>query len=257
MQPRTLGLGLVILTVLAVLWEVAVRALNIEPFLLPPPSAILYELTTRPSLYFNHSIATLWGASLGFVVAAIAGIIIGTMIVYSWVLRGLLYPVILVLQTVPKVALAPLFIIWVGYGLQSRVVVAALIAFFPVVMSTITGLSSVERDLLDLVRMLKGNRTQQFIKVAFPHAMPFIFSGLKVAVTFAVIGEIVAEFISGNTGLGYVIMVANSEMNVAMSFAALLVLSAMGLALFGLMEVLERILVPWGAEESEEILSTT
>ncbi len=257
MQPRTLALGLVIMVGLALVWEAVVRTLEIAPFLLPPPSAIVAEFAKRPELYMNHALSTLWGASLGFLVAAAAGIVIGTMIVYSWVLRGLLYPVILVLQTVPKVALAPLFIIWVGYGLPSRVVVAAVISFFPVVMSTITGLSSVERDLLDLVRMLKGDRIQQFVKVAFPHAMPFIFSGLKVAVTFAVIGEIVAEFISGNTGLGYVIMVANSEMNVAMSFAALIVLSVMGLVLFGLMELLERVVVPWGAEESEDILSTT
>jgi NitT/TauT family transport system permease protein len=257
MQPKTLGLGLIILLVLSLLWELAVRMFDIAPLLLPPPSAILHELQSRPMLYVGHSGATLWGAALGFTAAAIAGVAIGTMIVYSWVMRGLLYPVILVLQTVPKVALAPLFIIWVGYGIQSRVMVAAMIAFFPVVMSTIAGLSSVERDLLDLVRMLKGNRWQQFMKVAFPHAMPFIFSGLKVAVTFAVIGEIVAEFIAGNTGLGYVIMVANSEMNVAMSFAALFLLSVMGLGLFGLMEIAERLLVPWGAEENEIALATT
>ena len=254
---RTLGLGFLIMALFAAAWEVAIRMLHIEPFLVPAPSAIVREFATRPTLYLNHAMATLWGSTLGFIVAAIGGVIIGTMIVYSWVLRGVVYPVILVLQTVPKVALAPLLIIWVGYGLPSRTVISAVIAFFPVVMSTVTGLSSVERDLLDLVRMLNGSRLQQFVKIAFPHAMPFIFSGLKVAVTFAVIGEIVAEFISGNTGLGYVIMVANSEMNTAMSFAALLLLSVMGLALFGIMELLERLVVPWGAEDNEQIFATT
>ena len=256
MQPRVLGIGLIILLVIGVIWEIAVRALHIAPFLLPTPSAVLAEMWHRPGLYVQHSLATIWGALLGFAVAAIAGIVIGTLIAYSWVLRAVIYPVSLVLQTVPKVALAPLFIIWVGYGIQSRVVVAAVVSFFPVVMNTITGLSSVERDLLDLVKMLQGSRAQQFAKVAFPHAMPFIFSGLKVAATFAVIGEIVAEFISGNTGLGYVIMVANSEMNVAMSFAALIILSLVGLAFFALMELAEKIIVPWAADDAEESFAT-
>jgi NitT/TauT family transport system permease protein len=257
MQPRTLALGIAILAVLAVIWEVLVRVLNVAPFLLPPPSAIAHELASRLPLYLQQSWATLWASILGFLVAAVAGILLGTMIVYSWVLRGILYPVILVLQVVPKVALAPLFIVWVGYGIHSRILVAAVIAFFPIVMNTVVGLSSVERELLDLVRMLRGSRGQEFAKVAFPHAMPFIFSGLKVAVTFAVIGEIVAEFISGNEGLGYLILVANSEMNVAMSFAAIILLSIMGLALFGAMELLERLCVPWSAEDAEQALAVT
>jgi NitT/TauT family transport system permease protein len=252
MQPRILAIGVLILGVFAVVWEVLVDALNVAPFLLPPPSAIMQELASRFPLYLQQSGATLLASVLGFLVAAIAGVVLGTMIVYSWVLRGVLYPVILVLQVVPKVALAPLFIVWIGYGLHSRVLVAAVIAFFPVVMNTVVGLSSVERELLDLVRMLRGSRMQQFVKIAFPHAMPFIFSGLKVAVTFAVIGEIVAEFISGNEGLGYLILVANSEMNVAMSFAALILLSVMGLALFGIMELLERICVSWNREEADQ-----
>ena len=124
-----------------------------------------------------------------------------------------------------------------------------LISFFPVVISTVTGLSSVERDLLDLVRMLKGSRLQEFVKIAFPHAMPFIFSGLKVAVTLAVIGEIVAEFISGNTGLGYLILVANSDLNVAMSFTAIILLTVMGFVLYGAVALLEKIVAPWNERE--------
>src|SRR3546814_6698610 len=112
--------------------------------------------------------------------------------------------------------------------MTSRVLIVAMISFFPIVMNTVVGLSSVERDLLDLVKMLKGSKVQQFIKVAFPHAMPVIFSGLKVAVTLAVIGEVVAEFISGNEGIGYLILVANYELNVAMAFAALLLLTFIG-----------------------------
>lgn len=251
MQPKTLGLGVLIIAALGLFWEMMVDLLNVAPFLLPPPSAILSEFVDRPGLYLGQSLSTLYSAVVGFAVATVAGVAIGTMIVYSWILRGLLYPVILVLQVVPKVALAPLFIIWVGYGMTSRVLIVAMISFFPIVMNTVVGLSSVERDLLDLVKMLKGSKVQQFIKVAFPHAMPVIFSGLKVAVTLAVIGEVVAEFISGNEGLGYLILVANSELNVAMAFAALLLLTFIGYALFGAMELLEKLFIPWNDEEDE------
>lgn len=257
MQPRSLAVGLVILLGLGVVWEIAVRVFDVPPFLLPAPSAILAELASRPELYAEHAVATLTASILGFLAAAAVGILIGMMIVYSWLLRAVLYPVILVLQVVPKVAIAPLVIVWVGYGAPSRILVAAVISFFPIVMNTVVGLSSVERELLDLVRMLRGNRLQEFVKIAFPHAMPFIFSGLKIAVTFSVIGAIVAEFISANQGLGYLILVANSELNVAMAFASLIVLSVMGLALFGAMELLERICVPWGVEEDEGALTAT
>jgi NitT/TauT family transport system permease protein len=255
MQPKLLALGLVILLAVAGVWELAVRLLHISPFLLPPPSAIAEELIVRTPIYLQQGWVTLGTSVLGFLVASIAGAILGSLIVYSWVMRGIFYPLILVLQVVPKVALAPLLVVWTGYGLQSRMLVVALIAFFPVVISTVTGLSSVERDLLDLVRMLGGNRLQEFIKIAFPHAMPFIFSGLKVAVTLAVIGEIVAEFVSGNTGLGYLILVANSDLNVAMSFAAIVLLSVMGFALFAAVELLEKIVIPWNAGQEEPGIS--
>lgn len=168
-------------------------------------------------------------------------------------LRSILYPIIVVLQTAPKIAIAPLLIIWLGFGALPQIVMVILVCFFPVVMSTVTGLSSVEKDLLDLVRILKGGRVKQFVKIAFPQALPFIFSGLKVAATLAVIGQIVAEFVAGDAGLGHVIMVANSELNVAMSFAALILLCAMGLALFGLMELIERLTIPWSIEDSQDL----
>jgi NitT/TauT family transport system permease protein len=183
--------------------------------------------------------------------------VLGIALVYSRMLRTILYPIIVVLQTAPKIAVAPLLIVWLGYGLLPKLVMVVSVCFFPIVMSTVTGLSSAEKDLLDMVRMLRGGIVQQFVKIAFPQAMPFIFSGLKVAVTLAVIGEIVAEFVSGNTGLGNVIVVANSEMNVAMAFAALVLLCAMGLALFGLMEFLERLLIPWSIEDSEGLYASS
>lgn len=251
MQPRQLTLGIVILFVLACVWELTVRVFHVSQFLLPAPSAIMTEFADKTSMYLQQSLTTVWAALLGFVAASIAGIVLGGIIVYSWVLRGIFYPLILVLQVVPKIALAPLIVVWAGYGLQSRMLMVGLISFFPVVISTVTGLSSVERDLLDLVRMLKGSRLQEFVKIAFPHAIPFIFSGLKVAVTLAVIGEIVAEFISGNTGLGYLILVANSDLNVAMSFTAIILLTVMGFVLYGAVALLEKVVAPWNDEKDE------
>lgn len=252
---RSVGLGGGVILLLLALWEAAVEVFAVPPFLLPAPSAVAVELVARWPLYLQQAQSTLLATLLGFAVAAVAGIALGMAIAYSWIFRGVLYPVILVLQVVPKVAVAPLIIVWVGYGLPSRVLVAAVISFFPIVMNTVTGLKSVEPELLDLVRMLRGSRTQEFVKIAFPNAMPLIFSGLKVAITLAVIGAIVAEFISSNSGLGYLILVANSELNVAMSFAALIVLSVMGLLLFGLVGLCERVLVPWSIEDAEQAMA--
>jgi NitT/TauT family transport system permease protein len=257
MEARTIGLGVVILAVLCVLWEIFVRVFGIASFLLPPPSMVWQEMASRPGIYWSNSLVTLGGTVAGFLIAAVAGVALGIALVYSKTLRTLLYPIIVVLQTAPKIAVAPLLIVWLGYGLLPKLVMVVSVSFFPIVMSTVAGLSSVEKDLLDMVRMLRGGIVQQFVKIAFPQAMPFIFSGLKVAVTLAVIGEIVAEFVSGNTGLGNVIVVANSEMNVAMAFAALVLLCVMGLALFGLMELLERLLIPWSIEDSEGLYASS
>ncbi|ODU62627.1 MAG: hypothetical protein ABT05_07350 [Lautropia sp. SCN 66-9] len=254
-EARPLAIGLATLLVSAVLWEILVRLLNIQPFLLPPPSAVWQEFASRPGIYWSNFLVSLRGVLIGFVIASVTGVLIGTIIVYSQSLRAVLYPVIVVLQAAPKIAIAPLLIIWLGYGALPQIVMVVLVSFFPVVMITVVGLSSVEADLLDLVRMLRGGRIKQFTKVAFPHALPFIFSGLKVAATLAVIGQIVAEFVSANAGLGHVIIVANSELNVAMSFVSLIMLCGMGLALFGAVEVLERLTIPWSTEESERLFA--
>ncbi len=241
------------LTVVTVLWEVVVRLFQIPSFLIPAPSAIWQEFTSRIELYANHTWITLYETLLGFLLAVVLGILAAIAIVYSRVLQSVVYPVILILQIVPKVAIAPLLLIWVGYGLQSKAVIALLVAFFPVVVSTATGMRAADPELLDLVKVLKGSRWQEFVKIRFPYSLPFIFSGLKVAITLAVIGAIIGEFVGGSEGLGYLIVVANAELKTAMSFSSFILLSAMGLVLFGLIVVLERLMVPWGVTEEEEI----
>jgi NitT/TauT family transport system permease protein len=250
---QDVGIALVTITVLTLAWELVVRVFNVPLFLFPPPSLVFLDLVQRWELYATHTWVTLYETVIGFLVAVVLGIGAGILIVYSRWLQSILYPIVVVLQIVPKVAIAPLLLIWLGYGLQSKVVVALLVAFFPIVVTTVTGLRAVEQDLLDLVRVLRGSRWQEFTRVRFPSALPFIFSGLKVAITLAVIGAIIGEFVGGNAGLGYLIIIANSEMRTQMSFAALLLLSAMGLALFGLIILVERWLIPWGVTDEEQI----
>jgi NitT/TauT family transport system permease protein len=149
------------------------------------------------------------------------------------------------MQLVPKVALAPILLIWLGYGAAPKIVITVLISFFPILVNTITGLSSVERSLLDLARSLEATRWQIFRKFRLPVALPALFDGMKVAITLAVIGAIIGEFVGGSVGLGYLMMVANSDLNTPMAFAALFILSLMGITLYFLIEWCETALIPW------------
>ncbi|HEY7062823.1 MAG TPA: ABC transporter permease [Chloroflexota bacterium] len=252
-RPREVVTALVTIVVAIGLWEAFVRLLNVPDFLVPAPSAIWQEFASRPDLYANHTWVTLYETVIGFLLAVVLGIVAAIAIVYSRPLQSVVYPLILVLQIVPKVAIAPLLLIWVGYGLQSKALIALLVAFFPIVISAATGMRAADPELLDLVKVLNGSRWQEFVKIRFPYSLPFIFSGLKVAITLAVIGAIIGEFVGGNEGLGYLIVIANAQLRTAMSFSSFILLSLMGLALFAAVVLLERLMVPWGVTEAEEI----
>jgi NitT/TauT family transport system permease protein len=162
-------------------------------------------------------------------------------------LRDIVMPLLLVAQLVPKVAIAPLLLIWFGYGLFPKVLVAFLVAFFPIVVNGASGLASVQPELLDLGHSLQASRWQTFWKFRIPSALPELFSGMKVAVTLAIIGAIIGEFVGGNRGLGYLIIVANQELDTPLAFAAIFLLSAAGIALYAIVEMFERMLIPWHA----------
>ncbi len=252
-RPREVVTAIITILVAIVVWEGAVRLFNIPEFLIPAPSAIWQEFSSRSDIYATNTWITLYETLIGFLLAVALGILAAIAIVYSRTLQSVVYPVILVLQIVPKVAIAPLLLIWVGYGLSSKALIALLVAFFPVVISTATGMRAADPELLDLVKVLKGSRWQEFVKIRFPYSLPFIFSGLKVAITLAVIGAIIGEFVGGNEGLGYLIVIANAQLRTTMSFSSFILLSLMGLALFAAVVVLERLMVPWGVTEAEEI----
>jgi NitT/TauT family transport system permease protein len=157
----------------------------------------------------------------------------------------MIYPQIVVLQIVPKVAIAPLLLIWAGYGMTSKVLLALLIAFFPIVVNMVTGLLAIEEELLELCRILHSGRWKEFFKVRLPNALPYLFSSLKVASTLAVIGAIIGEFVGGSEGLGHLIIIANTELRTSMSFVCLFSLSILGFLLYGFVVLAERVFMPW------------
>jgi NitT/TauT family transport system permease protein len=252
-RPREVVTAIATMIALVVLWEAAVWAFKIPTFLVPAPSEIWQEFLSKTALYTNHTAITLWETVLGFLLAVVFGFVAAVAIVYSPLLQAIVYPIILVLQIVPKVAVAPLLLIYLGYGQPSKMTIALLLAFFPIVVNTATGLKAVDQELVDLVKVLRGNRWQEFLKIRFPASVPYIFSGLKIAITLAVIGAIIGEFVGGNEGLGFLIVMANAQLVTPMSFASLTLLSIIGVALFGIIVLLERLIAPWALTEEEEI----
>jgi NitT/TauT family transport system permease protein len=237
----------VTLLVFVAAWEALCHVLRIPAFLLPTPSAVAMRLFDKHDLYLFHTWITIYETTAGFFLAGIFGIVCAAIIVVIPRLRDIVMPLLLLAQLVPKVAVAPLLLIWFGYGLMPKVLIAFLVAFFPIVVNGASGLASVEPELLDLGSSLQASRWQTFWKFRVPSALPEIFSGMKIAVTLAIIGAIIGEFVGGNRGLGYLIIVANQELDTALAFAAIFLLSAVGIILYALIEVFERILLPWHA----------
>ncbi len=226
-------------------WEWACRLARVPVWLLPTPSAIVGETWGWADRLPAHAAVTLSETLGGFALSVAVGVPIAVAIVYSPFLRRVVYPLIVVLNSVPKIALAPLFLIWIGHGLVTNVVVATIVAFLPMVVNTATGLESVEPDLLQLTRSLRAGSLQVFWKVRLPWALPHVLSGMKVAMSLAVIGAVVGEFVGSDRGLGYLIIVASSNLNTAVVFGVMLALSALGVGAFYLVVLAERLLCPW------------
>src|SRR3989475_6820314 len=233
-----------IIATLAV-WELLTRIFHIPGFILPAPSAIFIEAVTRYPLYLYHSWITFYEMLIGFLLAALVGIVLAVAIVYSRVIRNMIYPQIVVLQIVPKVAIAPLLLIWAGYGMTSKVILALLVSFFPIVVNMVTGLVAIEEELLELCRILHAGRIQEFSKVRLPNALPYLFSSLKVASTLAVIGAVIGEVVGGSEGLGHLIIIANTQFRTQISFVSLFSLSILGFVLYGIVVLAERMFMPW------------
>lgn len=235
---------LVVLPVVAVAlviggWEAVVRIKQIPNTLLPAPSAVAYRLAETLPFLLGQAVPTTLETIASFLISAVLGISLAVLICKSRLVRDALYPNIVLFQLIPKIALAPLFIVWLGIGSTSRITFAVFISFFPVVVATLTGLMSVDRDLLRLCKAVGADESRIYTKVRFPAAVPHLFSGLKIAITFAMIGVIVGEFITAQAGLGYMILFAASQAEMTLIFASIVVLCVIGLTLYGLIVMAE------------------
>jgi len=231
-----------------VLWQLAVSFLDIREYLLPSPAAVVRAMASDELPWMRHIWVTAVEIVGAFVLAALAGVVLGVAIAWSPFMSRALTPFLVFVNTLPKVAVAPLFLIWLGYGIFPNMLMGALIGFFPVVVNTAVGLTQIDPALVDLGRVFNAPKWRVFVLIRIPNAMPYILSALKVTATAAVVGAIVGEFVSSQRGLGYVIITTQSSMNTPAAFAALVWISVLGLALFGFVAVLARVLVPWAGD---------
>jgi NitT/TauT family transport system permease protein len=254
------SLRLVLIAAVLAVWELMVALTGVPEYILPPPSSIFRAMYNgiMTNVYPQHFFVTLTETLLGFLVGTILAFMLGTLVALSRRIEYFLYPFIVMFQAMPKVALAPLIIVWFGLGLTSKVINAALVAFFPLMVNTIVGLRSAEEDRINLMRSLAASRTQIFFMLQLPNALPYIFAGLEIAMIFALIGAIVAEFVGAERGLGMLIQSMNFNMDVAGQFSILLILSLLGLVLNGIVSLARRRLLFWEvANTGEETANTS
>jgi NitT/TauT family transport system permease protein len=230
---------------LIVFWEIAVRVMQTPVYILPAPSRIAEEFVEYwPRLLVNAGV-TLSEVLVGFLCAVGVGVPLAVLVTYSRLAERAIYPLIVATQSIPKVAIAPLLLAWVGYGMAPKIVIVVLLSFFPIVINSVVGLKAASAEMIYLAQSMGASAWQAFWKFRLPQALPNIFAGLKLGAVLSVIGAIVAEFIGADSGLGYVILVAGSSFDIARQFAAIIVISAIGMIFFAVIGWIERVAVPW------------
>jgi len=249
-RPRVSNVVLPIIGIVVViaLWWSATIVFNIRSFFLPKPPEVIDAFTKLPDYLLEQTWVTVVDAMLGFLLAIALGLLISVAISTSNTLYRAVMPLLVGLNSVPKVALAPLLLLWMGFGQAPRVVMTLMISFFPIVVAATAGLTNTPADLNELGRSLSASRWQQFIKVRLPWALPQIFIGLKVGITLAFVGAVVAELSGTGKGLGYVILASGQSADTALAFAAIALLAIVSIGLFYLLVALERLLLPWAKE---------
>ena len=254
LHPATRPFWLILMLLL--LWDIVVRLFKIPPYLIPPPLAVVRELGKEWPMLLSQSLPTLYATLGGFAASAFVGVPIAMWIAHSRTVESFVYPLLVFSQSIPKVAIAPLFVVWFGFGIVPKVIAAFLLGFFPVVVSTVQGFKSIEPDVIDLARSMGASPLKIFMKFRLPQALPSIFSGLKVSVTLAVVGAVVGEFVGSNSGIGFVLQRATGTFDLPLMFAALVVLSTLGVLLFLAVEMVERWLMPWHASQRHDLQAT-
>ncbi len=245
LASSSLFLGLVSLVGATLLWQLAVTIFPIKSYLLPSPVEIASTMVGQFPFQAQHAVVTLREVLVGFAIAALIGIPTAVAITFLPIVEKLFYPILVATQAVPKVAVAPLFLVWFGFGEAPKVAMAVVIAVFPVIIDTAVGLRAIDPDMVRLARSMRAGPLKTFWKVRLPVALPNIFAGLKMAMTFSVIGAVVGEFVAGTSGLGYLIQAATGTLQTTIAFASVVLLSLMGIVLFLIVEAFERIFVSW------------
>lgn len=235
----------VLVVAFLLLWQLAAMVFAVPTWLLPTPADIAGALISSSDLLARHGWVTLQEVLIGFAFAFVVGVALAIAIAYSRTIEKAVYPFVVASQTVPVIAIAPILLIWFGYGLLPKVIVVGLICFFPIVVNMVDGLRSVDPDLANLMRSMGASRWQIFAKAQLPSSLPFLFSGTKVAIAVSVIGAVMGEWVGSSAGLGYFMVRSASQFQTARVFAAVVVLSVMGIALFGAAGLSERYLLPW------------
>ncbi|MDR3437313.1 ABC transporter permease [Telmatospirillum sp.] len=230
---------------LFVVWEVVVRGLRVPDYILPTPSASLLAGWTFRGAIWMHALQTLLTTLAGFAIAVVFGVVLGALVGSSRAIYSAANPILIGFNSVPKVAVVPILVMWFGIGTVPAVFTAFLISFFPIVVNVATGLATLEPELRDVLRSLGASRLDILLKVGFPRALPFFFASLKVSVTLAFVGSVMSETVASNVGMGYLMMSASSKFNMPLVFAGLLVIAAMGVAMYGIFSIVERRSTRW------------
>lgn len=233
------------LVILLFAWNFYVVEFDVPVVVLPTPGQVLEALVSSRAILLSEGWVTFKECVYGFALAFVVGVPLAVALATSRLLNQMFYPILIAMQSVPKIALAPIVLVWLGIGIESKLAIVWMVAFFPIVVDTAAGLRTTPREFIDLAQSLQATRFQLFIKIQFPAALPFVVSGSKVAITLAVIGAVIAEFVGSSAGLGNLLLVANSQLNTPLAFAALFALAALGIALYGAVVLAEHLLKPW------------
>jgi NitT/TauT family transport system permease protein len=241
------------IAIIVLAWHLYVVLMRVPLVVLPTPLQVAAAMVAQPRMLLEEAWVTALECVYGFLLAMGIGIPIAVVMTYSRIANLMFYPLLVASQSIPKVAVAPILLVWFGTGIESKLAMAFVIAFFPAVVDTATGLRSTSPELLELARSLQCSRLQTFFKIQLPSALPSIFSGAKIAVTLAVIGAVIGEFIGSNEGLGNLLLTANSQLNTPLAWAALVVLSVLGMVLYGAVVLAERIMMPWAPDGGHKL----
>jgi NitT/TauT family transport system permease protein len=237
-----------LLIVLIAGWKLCTSVFEISRFVLPPPEDVAVTLAAvvrEPDVWLVHARVTLTETVVGFVIALVTGVLAGAVLGRVFWLERALRPALVALQVIPKVALVPLFVVWFGFGITSKIVIAAILAFFPIMLNVLLGVRSIEPGHRDVMRSLDASRWQTFQSLDFHSTLPYVFTGMEVGIVFSLIGAIVGEYLGGNEGLGYMVVVSLNALDAPRLFAVIVLLAVLGSLLFFAVNGLKRVLIPW------------